>query len=89
MPLLQEAPPSDAIVLFDGKDLSQWVSSGKDGKTHEPQWKVENGYMEITPHSGGSGDQGEIRRLPAAPGMDDPARRARRTARAAATAAWN
>src|SRR5579862_1297497 len=24
-PLLQEAPPSDAIVLFDGKDLSQWV----------------------------------------------------------------
>lgn len=30
------SPPSDAIVLFDGKDLSKW--NGK--------WKVENGYME-------------------------------------------
>ena len=35
-------PPSDAIVRFDGKDLSNWV--GHDG---EPQWKVENGYMEV------------------------------------------
>jgi hypothetical protein len=52
MPLLKEAPPSDAIVLFDGKDLSHWTSGGRDGKTHEPTWKVENGYMEITPHSG-------------------------------------
>ncbi len=52
-PLLQEAPPSDAIVLFDGKDLSQWVTSGKNGgATQEPHWKVENGYMEIVPHSG-------------------------------------
>jgi 3-keto-disaccharide hydrolase len=51
-PLLNEAPPGDAIVLFDGKDLSQWISMGRDGKAHEPQWKVENGYMEITPHSG-------------------------------------
>jgi hypothetical protein len=51
-PLLQEAPPSDAIVLFNGKDLSHWTSAGKDGKEHEPQWKVENGYVEIVPHSG-------------------------------------
>ncbi|MBN1443692.1 MAG: DUF1080 domain-containing protein [Planctomycetes bacterium] len=29
-------PPADAIVLFDGEDLSRW--NGK--------WKVENGYME-------------------------------------------
>jgi hypothetical protein len=35
-------PPSDAIVLFDGTDLSQWT--GRDGKA---QWKVENGYMEV------------------------------------------
>src|SRR5829696_2925001 len=35
-------PPSDAIVLFDGKDLSKW----KSGKG-EAQWKVENGYAEI------------------------------------------
>jgi len=37
-------PPSDAIVLFDGKDLSAWV--GREGA--EPQWKIENGYMEVT-----------------------------------------
>jgi len=36
--------PSDAIVLFDGTDLSNWqkVSGG------DPGWKVENGYMEVT-----------------------------------------
>lgn len=37
--------PSDAIVLFDGKDLSQWTA------TRQP-WKLENGYMEVTPNSG-------------------------------------
>lgn len=52
-PLLQENPPSDAIVLFAGKDLSQWTSGGKDGKFHEPKWKVENGYIEVAPHTGG------------------------------------
>ena len=37
-------PPSNAIVLFDGKDLSEWVSLEED----EPaRWKVENGYMEV------------------------------------------
>jgi hypothetical protein len=40
-------PPSDAIVLFDGTDLSKW--SGPDG---EAKWKVENGYMEVAPKSG-------------------------------------
>jgi hypothetical protein len=41
----QEADaPSDAVVLFDGKDLSKWV--GERGA--EPKWKVENGYMETT-----------------------------------------
>ena len=35
--------PSDAVVLFDGKDTSKWV--GRDG---DPiQWKVEHGYMEV------------------------------------------
>lgn len=51
MPLLNEAPPSDAIVLFDGKDLSKWVTIVK-GQQQEPKWKVENGYMEIVPHNG-------------------------------------
>ncbi|HOK95627.1 MAG TPA: DUF1080 domain-containing protein [Anaerohalosphaeraceae bacterium] len=38
-------PPSDAVVLFDGKDLSAWKSA-KDGSP--AKWKVENGYMEVT-----------------------------------------
>ncbi len=37
-------PPSDAIVLFDGKDVSKWMAS--DGG--EAKWKVENGAMEVT-----------------------------------------
>jgi hypothetical protein len=37
--------PSDAIVLFDGKDLSKWNGQRK-GAAAEPGWKVENGYME-------------------------------------------
>lgn len=42
-----EAPaPSDAVVLFDGHDLSKWR-----GEKGDPQWKVENGYMETT-HTG-------------------------------------
>jgi len=52
LPLLNEAPPSDAIVLFSGKDLSQWVQAARGGQTREPQWKVENGYMEIVPRTG-------------------------------------
>jgi hypothetical protein len=39
--------PSDAIVLFDGHDLSHWA-----GDKGEPQWKVQDGYMEVVPHSG-------------------------------------
>src|SRR5499427_10182409 len=37
--------PSDAIVLFDGKDLSHWTATRQ-------LWKVENGYMEVTPNAG-------------------------------------
>lgn len=37
-----ESVPADAIVLFDGKDLSQCVQRGSED---EPaKWKVENGY---------------------------------------------
>ncbi len=46
------APPSDAIVLFDGTDLSQWVQRGRGGKILDPVWKVENGYMELVPKTG-------------------------------------
>jgi hypothetical protein len=41
-------PPSDAIVLFDGSDLSQWLST--DGGP--AKWKVENGYMEVVAKTG-------------------------------------
>jgi Domain of Unknown Function (DUF1080) len=41
-------PPSDAVVLFDGKDLSHWVD--KDGNA--AKWKVENGYMEVAAKTG-------------------------------------
>ena len=31
LPLLNEAPPSDAIALFDGKDLTQWTQTARGG----------------------------------------------------------
>jgi hypothetical protein len=45
-------PPSDAIVLFDGKDLAQWEQVARGGAAGEPKWKVENGYLEIVPRHG-------------------------------------
>jgi hypothetical protein len=41
-------PPSDAVVLFDGKDLSKWAH--KDGSA--AKWKVENDYFEVVPKTG-------------------------------------
>ena len=40
--------PSDAVVLFDGTDLSSWQS--RDGG--DPTWTVENGYVEVNPRTG-------------------------------------
>src|SRR5580658_1209731 len=50
-------PPSDAIVLFDGKDLSHWTSHhsniSRGGADLAPaEWKVENGYVEVVPGKG-------------------------------------
>jgi hypothetical protein len=48
-PLSEEAlaersmAPSNAIILFDGKDLSAWQS---------PKWLVKDGTIEVTPKSG-------------------------------------
>jgi len=44
-------PPSDAIVLFDGRDLSHW-NGLKNGKVVPAGWKIENGYMEVVAGSG-------------------------------------
>jgi len=43
-------PPSDAVVLFDGKDLSRWRSD-KDGSA--AKWKVADGTLEV---AAGTGD---------------------------------
>ena len=42
-------PPSDAVVLFDGTDLSAWKSAKGGGPA---PWKVENGYAEVVTKSG-------------------------------------
>ena len=37
--------PSDAIVLFNGKDLSQW----QDAKGGDAKWKLKDGYVQVAP----------------------------------------
>src|SRR5215212_4650917 len=39
------APPSDAIVLFDGKDLSKWGHAGRGGQVVDTKWPVKDGYF--------------------------------------------
>jgi hypothetical protein len=46
-----QAAPSDAIALFDGKDLSKWKSQKEGGGP--AAWKVENGYFEVVKGTGG------------------------------------
>ncbi|PYO95300.1 MAG: DUF1080 domain-containing protein [Gemmatimonadetes bacterium] len=41
-------PPSDAIVLFDGKDLSQWRSQD----STPAKWLVRDGYAEVAVGTG-------------------------------------
>jgi hypothetical protein len=52
LPLAEQRPPSDAIILFDGKDLSQWGTQTRGGLSSEAAGKVENGYVEMLPHAG-------------------------------------
>lgn len=47
-PYVMVPPPSDAIVLFDGKDLSKWKS--RDGS--EAKWKVEDGLFTVVKGTG-------------------------------------
>jgi hypothetical protein len=46
------APPSDAIVLFDGKDLSKWSQRGPKGEVIDPKWPVRDGYFETGARTG-------------------------------------
>lgn len=46
---LMEAPPSDAIVLFDGHDLSQWTSVNDSGPA---RWTVADGIVTVLKPSG-------------------------------------
>jgi hypothetical protein len=41
-------PPSDAVVLFDGKSLAGWT----DAKGQPARWKVEDGSMEVVKDTG-------------------------------------
>lgn len=45
-----ESVPADAMVLFDGKDFSQWVKRADSSAPAE--WKVESGYVEVVPKTG-------------------------------------
>ncbi len=43
-----DAPPSDAVVLFDGKDLSRW----KDKDGNAAKWEVKNGVFTVVKGTG-------------------------------------
>jgi len=46
-----DAPPSDAIILFDGKNEDEWVQANQE---HSPaQWVVHDGIMTVKKGSGG------------------------------------
>jgi hypothetical protein len=49
-------PPSDAVVLFDGADLSQWRATGGG----PAGWRVEGGYMQVVPGAGSIRTAGEF-----------------------------
>ena len=76
--------PSDAIVLFDGKDLSKWESREGRGPAG---WKVENGYFEVVKGSGGIRTKDGFGDVPAPRGVDGPEAAGGRRTRIAATAA--
>lgn len=47
---IENKAPSDAIVLFDGSNLNQWVSSNN--VKEQASWKVQNNVLTSTPKTG-------------------------------------
>ncbi len=47
-PMQTPQTPKDAVVLFNGKDLSAWLSR----KGGEAKWKIKDDYMEVAPGTG-------------------------------------
>ncbi|SHL72279.1 protein of unknown function [Chitinophaga jiangningensis] len=45
-----ESAPSDAIILFDGKNLNEWVSVAD--RTKKAEWDVANGVMTVNKTKG-------------------------------------
>jgi len=50
------SPPGDALVLFDGKDLSAW----RDAQGGPARWKVQDGYVEVVKKTGTMQTAGEF-----------------------------
>ena len=48
-PAVEALPPSDAIVLFDGKNLDEWVTAGNRSPA---QWTVVEGTMKVNKKGG-------------------------------------
>jgi len=60
---------SDAIVLFDGHNLDQWVSTND----HSPaRWKVADGAITVDKSAGNIGDPSILPELSASPGWRIP-----------------
>jgi len=49
-PVKSISPPSDAIILFDGKNLDQWVTT--DDTTKPATWNVSDGVMTVNKTGG-------------------------------------
>jgi hypothetical protein len=46
------AAPSDAIVLFDGKDLAKWAQRGPNNENVDSKWPLRDGYFETGAKTG-------------------------------------